>query len=208
MSVQAMPTRDKGSAGRLTPVGISPVGAAQHRSPNKTQFTALSDAQWQAILPTRNHWPSGIDWRREIERIGRDYWEARAIREMWVKKMQGKKPSKQLQKVQAALESAQNLQKELTELVNDHVLDDDLPKPNLETAEQRLEAWLADYDVWVRPFAGKNNPIQAHLEWQLMRLWRKSGGKLVYSRKKDKRPPAQTSRGSASWLNRTDPMHR
>jgi len=34
-----------------------------------------------------------------------------------------------------------------------------------------------------RPLAGQSNPIQADLEWLLMRLWRRSGGKLSYSRR-------------------------
>ncbi|MGX9426136.1 MULTISPECIES: hypothetical protein [Bradyrhizobium] len=148
-------------------------------------FTALSEAQWQAIRSTRNGWPDGIDWRHEIEGIGRDYWEAQGTREMWLKKLRGKKPAKQREKIYKAWMSMRQSQKALAGLVDDGLLDDDFPHPDLESPEQRLESWLSDYDVWVRPFAGQSNPIQTELEWRLIDLWKRSGGKVDWSRKKD-----------------------
>jgi hypothetical protein len=148
-------------------------------------FGRFTEAQWQAICSTRSNWPKGINWRGEIEAIGRDYWDARAARETWVKKLQGKKPSTQREKIYKAWISTQQSQKALAGLMADGLLDEDFPHPDLESPEYRLKTWLSDYDVWVRPFAGKSNPIQAELEWRLMDLWKRSGGKLRWSRKKD-----------------------
>lgn len=148
-------------------------------------FEQFTEAQWQAICSTSDHWFEGIDWRRQSEEIGRDHWAAQAARATWVKKLGGKQPAKEREKVCNALKSTRELQKELAALVDDGVLDDDFPDPDLQSPEQRLEAWLSDYDVWVRPFAGKSNPIQSELEWRLMDLWKRSGGKLRWSRKKD-----------------------
>jgi hypothetical protein len=164
-------------------------------------FTALSEAQWQAIRSTRKNWPKDIDGRREVERAGRDYWEAQAAREMWVKKLQGKRPAKQREKVEKAWTSIRQSQQALAALVDDGLLDGDFPHPDLDSPEQQLEAWLSDYNVWVRPFAGKSNPIQAELEWRLIDLWRRSGGKLGYSRRKYKPPSglqAHTGSGAAT----------
>jgi hypothetical protein len=148
-------------------------------------FAALSEEQWQAIRSIRDDWLVGTDWRREIERIGRDYWEAQATREKWRKKLQGKNPAKQREKIRKVWISMRQSQKALAELAGNGLLDDDFPHPNLKSPEQRLGAWLSDYDLWVRPFAGQNNPIQSELEWRLMDLWKRSGGKLRWSRKKD-----------------------
>jgi hypothetical protein len=172
-------------------------------------FTALSDPQWEDIRSTRKNWPNrDIDWRREIDRIGRDYWEAVDTREMWMKKLQGEKPARQRKKIDQALVSIRQSQKALTVLVdNGRLLDDDFPHPNLSHPEHCLKEWLSDYDVWVRPFAGKRNPIQAELEWRLIDLWKRSGGKPGYSRKKEKRLPyrrAHTGRGAAARDDRQD----
>ncbi|WOH51916.1 hypothetical protein [Bradyrhizobium sp. sBnM-33] len=148
-------------------------------------FTALSNAQWEAIRSTRTNWPNGIDYRREIERIGQDYWDAQAAREIWVKRLQGKQPAKQREKIHKAWISSQQLRTALAALGNDGLLDDDFPYPDLESPENRLEAWLSEYDLWVRPFAGKSNPIQAELEWRLLALWKKAGGKLVFTREQE-----------------------
>jgi hypothetical protein len=148
-------------------------------------FTALFDTQWEAIRSIRDDWLVGPDWRREIERIGRAYWEAQTAREKWVEKLQGKKPAEQRKKIYKACVSIRQLRKTLAALADDGLLDNDFPHPDLKSPEQRLEAWLSDYDLWVRPFAGQNNPIQSELEWRLMDLWKRSGGKLRWSRKKD-----------------------
>jgi hypothetical protein len=205
-----MPKRDNISAGRRPAPGASPVGAGRGHSAGATSvvtFTALSEAQWQAILLTRKKWPEGTDWRREIEQIGRDYWERLTTRKMWVKKLQGKQPAKQRKKIEQALVSIRQSQKALAELVNDGLLDDDFPHPDFNLPEQRLEAWFSDYDVWVRPFVGKSDPIKAQLELQLTDLWKRSGGELSYSRKKEKGPPGRrvhTGRGAAARDDQQD----
>jgi hypothetical protein len=124
-----MPKRGNKSAGRPQPPGASPAGAARAHSADATSvvtFTALSEAQWQDIRSTRN-WPDGPDWRREIEQIGRDYWERLATREMWVKKLQGKQPAKQREKIYKASISMRQVQEALAALVDDGLLDDDFP---------------------------------------------------------------------------------
>ena len=148
-------------------------------------FTAFTEAQWEAIRSTRENWPEGVDWRREIERIGQEYWEIRASRKMWVNKLRGKQSVKQREKIRKASMLMRQSQKVLAELADNGLLDDDFPHPNLKSPEQRLGAWLSDYDLWVRPFAGQSDPIQSELEWRLMNLWKRSGGKLRWSRKKD-----------------------
>lgn len=123
--------------------------------------------------------------RRETDQIGQAYWAARATREMWLKKLQGKKPAKQREKIHKALLSVRQSQKALAGVLADGLLDDDFVHPDFETPEYRLEAWLSDYDLWVHPFAGKNDPIKAELVSRLIGLWKKSGGALRWSRKKD-----------------------
>ncbi|WP_157644246.1 hypothetical protein [Bradyrhizobium sp. WSM2793] len=148
-------------------------------------FTALSEAEWRAIRSTCTHTSQGIDLRREIDKIGQAFWAARATREMWIKKLHGKKPAKQREKIYKALMSVRQSQKALAGVLADGLLDDDFVHPDFETPENRLDAWLSDYDLWVQPFAGKNDPIKAELETRLMDLWKKSGGTLRWSRKKD-----------------------
>ena len=150
-----------------------------------TLFTALSDTEWEAIRSTREDWPEGVDLRREIERIGQDYWEMRALKKMWVDELRGKQPAKQRKKIRKAEKSMHRLQKNLAELADDGLLGDDFPHPEFKWPELRLEEWLTEYDHWVRSFPGQSNPIQVHMESMLMRLWKRSGGKLSYSRKKD-----------------------
>ena len=144
-------------------------------------FTALSEEQWQAIRSTRKNWPEDVDWRRAIERIGQDYCELRANKEMWLR---GKQPAKQREKIRKAWILMRQLQKVLAELADDGLFGDDFPPPNLNWPEHRVKEWLSDYNFLVRPFAGRSNPIQSELEWRL-KLWERSGGKLRYSRRKD-----------------------
>jgi hypothetical protein len=170
-------------------------------------FTALSEERWQDIRSIRDDWLVGTDWRREIERIGRGYWEAQTTRAMWVEKLQGKKPAEQREKIYKACVSIRQSRKTLAALVDDGLLDEDFPHPDLDSPEQRLEAWLSDYDIWVPPFAGKSNPIQAELEWGLIQIWKWSGGKLAYSRKKEKGRSsrrAHTGRGATARDDRQD----
>jgi hypothetical protein len=170
-------------------------------------FTTLSDKQWEDIRSTRKNWPEGIDWRREIERIGRDHWEAQTAREKWVKRLHGKQPAKQRERVDRARISIRRSQKELAGLVEDGLLDDDFPHPNLSHPEHCLKEWLSDYDLLVRPFAGMRKPIQAELEGRLIDCWKRSGGKLAYSRKKEKGRSsrrAQTGRGATARDDRQD----
>jgi hypothetical protein len=199
-----MPKRRKISANRRPPPGASPVGTRQVQpggAASAPRFTALSEVQWQAILRTHN-WPDkGIDWRREIDGIGQDCWEAVDARERWMKKLQGKKPANQRKKIDQALAAIRQSEKALAVLVADGLLDDDFPHPNLSHPGHCLKEWLSDYDMWVRPFAGKSNPIQAELEWQLVHLWKKSGGKLAYSRKKEK-GRTDTGRGARAEQDR------
>lgn len=122
-----MPKRGKISANRRRPAGASPVGTRrvqQRGAESTTRFSALSEAQWEAIHATRNDWPNkGIDWRREIDRIGRDYWEAVDVRESWIKKLQGKQPAKQQKKIDQALVSIRQLEKALAVLADDGLPD-------------------------------------------------------------------------------------
>jgi hypothetical protein len=166
--------------------------------PKRARFTALSEAEWQAIRSTRNNWPEGVEWPREIERIGRDYWEAQDMRKMWLKKLQREQPTKQRKKIDQALVSIRRARKALAALADDGLLENDFPHPDLDSPEQQLEDWLSDYDIWVKPFAGKGNPLQAEVEWQLIELWKRSGGKVAYSRKKEKGP---FGRGRATARN-------
>jgi len=150
-----------------------------------TLFTALSDTEWEAIHSTREDWPEGVDWRREIERIAQDYWEMRALKKMWVDELRAKQPAKQRKKIRKAEKSMHRLQKNLAELAHDGLLGDDFRPPNLNWPERRVKEWLSDYNFWVRPFAGQSNPIQSELAWRLINLWKRSGGKVRWSRKKD-----------------------
>jgi hypothetical protein len=177
------------------------MSSADHNS-QLNLFTQLTEAQWQAIRQTLNYRPKkGIDLRREIDRFGQDYWKGVDTREMWMKKLQGKKPAKQRKKIEQALASIRQSQKALAVLVDDGLLDNDFPHPNLTHPEHCLKEWLSDYDMWVGLFAGKSNPIQAELEWQLIELWKESGGKLAYSRKKEK---GRTDTGRGAREDRQD----
>jgi hypothetical protein len=102
-----------------------------------------------------------------------------------MKKLQREKPAKQRKKIVQALESIRQSQKALDVLVGDGLLDDDFHRPNLSHAAHCLNEWLFEYELWVGTFAGQSNPIQRNMELMLMLLWRRSGGKLSYSRKKD-----------------------
>jgi hypothetical protein len=195
-----MPKRGKISANRRPPPGASPPSTRRVKPSDAAQFTALSETQWQAIRLTRD-WPSGMDWRRQIDQIGRDYREAVDTRERWMKKLRGKKPANQRKKIDQALVSIRQSQKALAVLADDGLLDDDFPHPNLSHPEHCLNEWLFEYGIWVQPFAGQSNPIQAELEWQLVHLWKKSGGKLAYSRKKEK-GRTDTGRGARAEQDR------
>ena len=205
-----MTKRDNASTGRRPSAGASPVRAGRVHSAGAKSvvtFTALFEEQWQAIRSIRDDWPVGTDWRGEIERIGRDYWEAQTTREMWVKRLHGKKPAEQRKKIYKALVSIRQSRNTLAALADDGLLDNDFPHPDLDSPEQRLEAWLSDYDIWVPQFAGKSNPIQAELEWKLIQLWKRSDGKLAYSRKKEKGRSsrrAHTGRGATARDDRQD----
>lgn len=164
----------------VSPAHGWPIQSADARSAFK--FTALSDAQWGPIHATRAKWPTGIDFRREIDRIGQDYWDAQAAREMWVRKLEGKKAAEQRKTIERALKSTQQLRATMAELSGTGLLDNDFPYPDLESVEHRLQAWLSDYDVWIRPFEGMSNPIQAELESRLLDLWKKAGGRLAFTR--------------------------
>jgi hypothetical protein len=148
-------------------------------------FTALSEEQWQAIRSTRENWPEDVDWRRAIEWIGQDYWEMRALKEMWVNELRGTQPAKQREKLRKAWILMRQLEKVLAELADVGLFGDDFPLPNFNWPVHRIEEWLSDYNFLVRPFAGQSNPIQSELEWRLMKLWERSGGMLRYSRRKD-----------------------
>jgi hypothetical protein len=160
-------------------------------------FTALSEAQWQAIRSTRN-WPDGTDWRGRIEQDGRQFSEAWAERKVWLKKnLRGKKPAEEKKRVERALLQTREDQKAWA----DSVLDDtDLPDPGLKQREQRAEVWLYNYGSHVTPFTSQRDPIQDHLQWQLMSIWIDAGGKLEYSRKKD---DPGTPYGPLIFLTRT-----
>jgi hypothetical protein len=108
-------------------------------------FTALSEAQWQAIRSTRKDWPEG-NWRRYIEQIGQNYWKAVDTRETWLKKLKGEKPAEQRKKVQRALASIRESEQALAVLVDHGLLDDDFPHPNLSHPEYCLKEWLSQYD--------------------------------------------------------------
>jgi hypothetical protein len=174
-----MPNHDNTSTGRRPSPRASPARAG--RAPCATLFTALSDTEWEAIRSTREDWPEGVDWRREIERIAQDYWEMRALKEMFVDELRGKQPAKQREKIRKASKLTGQLQKILAELADDGLLED----ANINWLEHRVKEWLSDYNFWVRPFAGQSNPIQSELAWRLIKLWETSGGKVCWARKKD-----------------------
>src|SRR5262249_44071743 len=153
-----------------------------HSADAKSAVTfTLSDTEWEAIRSTREDWPEGVDWRREIEQIGQDCCELRAHKEMWVNDLRGKQPAKQREKIRKAGILSRRLLKLRAELADDGLFGDDFPPSKLNWPEPRAKEWLSEYDFWVRPFAGQSDPIQSDLEWRLMNLWKRSGGKLAYS---------------------------
>jgi hypothetical protein len=201
------PKRSNIPAGRRPPPAASPVGGGRAHSAGAKSvvtFTALSEAQWQAIRSTPDDWLVGTDWRGVIEQVGRQFSEARAERQAWLKKFRGKEPAGEKKRVDRALKLTRQLQKAWA----DSSLDDtDLPDPGLRLRQQRAEQWLYHYDIWVTPFAGNNDPMRNQLDWTLMSIWVEAGGKLSYSRKKEKRPPgrrAHTGRGAAARDDRQD----
>ena len=179
-----MPKSHKAPAPTASPIGAKPVAVAETAS--AMAFTSLSEAEWQAILSSRKDWPGGIGLRSEIELIGRSYWKAENIRAMWVGRLPAKQSAKQRKKIEKALLLMRQARGTMAELLKDGVLDDGSFDPDgMSRQEHLLEDWLSDYDVWVRPFAGKSNPIQTDMEAELIRLWTRSGGKLRYKRLKD-----------------------
>jgi hypothetical protein len=184
--VSTMPKRDNVSTGRRPSPRASPVPAGRaHSAGAKSVVTfTLSDVEWERIRSTRD-WSEDVDWRREIEQIGQDFWELRAFKEMWVNELRGKHPAKQREKIRKAGILMRRSQEVLAELANDGLLGDDFSPPNLNWPEPRFKEWLSEYEFWVQPFAGRSDPIQSDLEWRLMNLWKRSGGKLAYSKKKD-----------------------
>jgi hypothetical protein len=181
-----MPKSDKPSAGRRPRPGASPVGAGAAHSADATivvTFSALSEAQWQAIRPARENWPDGTDWRSLIEQAGRHFWEWQAERKMWLSTgLRGKPARERKKEVDGVLGLTRQLQKAWTD---SGLNDADLPDPGLKLREQRAEVWLYHYGTHVSPYAGQSDPIQEHLYWQLMSIWIDAGGQLDYSRKKD-----------------------
>ncbi|MGW1421666.1 hypothetical protein ACWAT4_16275 [Bradyrhizobium manausense] len=150
-------------------------------------FTALTEAQRNAIQSTQN-WPDHTDWLSEIEQVGRHFSEARAEREAWLKSLR-EPPAEERAKVEGLL----RLTRELRRAWADSSLDEtDLPDLGLKLRQQRAEAWLHYYDIWVTPFAGKSDPMQKQLEWELMSIWVEAGGRLDYSRKQEKKPSSET----------------
>ena len=117
-----MPNHDNTSTGRRPSPGSAGAESVV------TLFTALSDTEWEAIHSTREDWPEGVDWRREIERIAQDYWEMRALKKMWVDELRGKQPAKQRKKIRKAEKSMHRLQKNLAELAHDGLLGDELER--------------------------------------------------------------------------------
>lgn len=167
-----------GSTSTAPPVSA---GAAHSvRGTSVVTFTSLSDAQWEAIRSTHG-WPDGTDWRGVIERVGRQFSEAWAEREAWLKKFRGK-PATEREQVEGVLRLTRELQKASADSSLDET---DLPDPGLKLRQQRAEEWLNNYDIWVTAFADKKNPMQYQLEWTLMSIWADAGGKLRYSKKKD-----------------------
>jgi hypothetical protein len=146
-------------------------------------FTALTEAQWQAIRSTRDDWPEGADWRGLIEQAGRQVWERWVEREMWlVENLRGKSPAEERKKVVGVLRLTRQLQKAWADSGLDEA---DLPDRGLKLRQQRAELWLYHYDAHVSPFSSQRDPIQDDLEWQLMSIWIEAGGELSFSRKKD-----------------------
>jgi hypothetical protein len=180
-----MPKRANSSASRRPPPGASPVGSGHGDSAGATsvvKFTALSEAQWQAIHSTRN-WPDGTDWRSLIEQAGRQVWERWAEREMWlVENLRGKPPAEERKKVVRVLRLTRELQKAWADSSLDET---DLPDPGLKLREQRAEVWLYHYGDHVSSFSNQRDPIQDDLESQLMSIWIEAGGELSFSREKD-----------------------
>jgi hypothetical protein len=179
-----MPKSDKPSAGRRPPPGASPIGAGVAHSGDATSvvtFSALSEAQWQAVHSTQN-WPDGSDWRSMIEQAGRQVWEARAEREVWLEKIRGKPAAERKKKVEEVLRLTRQLQKAWADSSLDEA---DLPDPGLKLREQRAEVWLYHYGDHVSSFSNQRDPIQDGLEWELMSIWIEAGGELSFSRKKD-----------------------
>jgi hypothetical protein len=181
--------RGNKSAGRPQPPRASPAGAARAHSADATSvvtFTALSEAQWQAIRSTRN-WPGSSDWRGEIEKWAQLFWEKQEKRKIWIERLRGKQAARENKRVNRVLLLTIELQQEWAKLANDddHFSEDDLPDPSLKLRMQRLTAWLSNYSTWVTQFFGNSDPIQEGLERQLMSTWIEAGGQLDYSRKKN-----------------------
>jgi hypothetical protein len=180
--VPAMPKHPpSGSTSTAPPVSAEPTHSASATS--LVTFTALTEAQWQAIRSTPNDWPDGTDWRGRIEQVGRQVWERWAERETWLaENLRGKPPTEERKKVEGVLRLTRQLQKAWADSSLDEA---DLPDPGLKLREQRAEVWLYLYGSHVSPFTSKRDPIQDELECQLMLIWVEAGGELSYSRKKD-----------------------
>ena len=170
-------------AGRRRARKASSGRAARPDSPDATTamtFTGLPEAQWEGIRATHDDWPEGTDWRGEIEKVGREFWEARAERQAWLEKFRGEKPKTAKERVERALSLICQLQKTWAESSLD---DTDLPDPGLKLRERLAERWLDRYDIWVTPFQGQRDPMRNHLDWILIMIWVSAGGELSYSRK-------------------------
>jgi len=101
-------------------------------------FEKFTDEQWQAIRATRN-WPGGRDWRGMIEKFAQRFWEAQGKRNIWVKKLRGKRPAGEKDRVYGALLLTHRLQRAWAKLADDDadLVENGLPDPGLKLREQR-----------------------------------------------------------------------
>ncbi len=148
------------------------------------KFTTLTEAQIEEIRSVRRDWPATVDWsgaRRGIDAVGQRYWEKSA------ESIRKRRSAAQRENAYSALLLTVRLRRAQAGLDEGALAG--VPDPDLKLREKALQKWLSDYQVYSAPFAGRNNPLQRQLEWQLMRIWKGPlRGRLVYSRTLDGTP--------------------
>jgi hypothetical protein len=148
-------------------------------------FDRYTDEQWEAIVAARADWPPGIDWaeiRAEIERAGRGFWRARALR-----------PPQQyvpgeLRKIRRIYKYAKKLESDLSHF------DTLIGKSTLTNMAQHIIAELKSlrkFVAWLdaildgsEAFRGRADSHREILYFLILQLWTgKLGGELKFSRR-------------------------
>jgi len=147
-------------------------------------FDRYTDEQWEAIVAARADWPPGIDRaeiRAEIERAGRGFWRARALRPP-----QHDIPG-ELRKIRRIYKHAENLESDLSHF------DTLIVKSAITNMAQHIIAklkslrkHLAALDAMLdgsEAFRGRADAHREILYYLILRLWTgKLGGELKFSR--------------------------